>query len=159
MLSAQSKLKSISLVLTVWKRRVYLELFSVLTMGSRRQYTEKLRSWNLLKNIPGKAMRSACHKSFRNPGREAFVYKGNPITKEAMGKYQHRHRSLEPDLSSAACEPPVELELCLSADFLFKRHLHSFFGILPHQPLLLLLQLLMLNRSNMTYQHSARSKR
>ena len=49
-------------------------------------------------------MRSAVHKSAKNPRRDSFVYKGHYITKQSMSRYQGRHRSLDPESSSTASE-------------------------------------------------------
>src|SRR2546421_2133035 len=73
-------------------------------LSSRRQYTEKIRLWDLRKNVPGAVMRNACSKSYENPQGLSFIYKDRRITRKAIRRYKRRHRSSGTVLDDAKCE-------------------------------------------------------
>lgn len=75
-----------------------------LMLSSRRQYTEKIRLWDLRKNVPGAVMRSACSKSYENPQGLSFIYKDRRITRKAIRRYKHRHRSSGTVPGNPKCE-------------------------------------------------------
>ena len=75
-----------------------------LTPDSRRQYTAKLKSWNLQKNVPGEVMRLACTEVREDPQKGSFVYMGRHVLRKDLRRYQHRHRDFSPLSNSSICK-------------------------------------------------------